>query len=107
MKTILTIPALALVLAGPVAAQQVAPGAAGAIAHFNQDRSGNDVISLDGLDGQPVAVSTRSGLKAEVFAHFNQDLTGNEVIRVDNATLYSGQPTYGADIFEAIRAEDD
>lgn len=61
MKSILAIPALALTLATPALAQQVAPGAAGAIAHFNQSADAGDriVLAPGRLDG--TTRSTRGG----------------------------------------------
>ncbi|KIT16212.1 hypothetical protein [Jannaschia aquimarina] len=99
MKT-LTLSAFALALATPALANPTAM----AVTHFNQDLSANEQIFLP--ETQPVSISTRSGLKGDVVSHFNQDLSPSERISVDSVTLVSGQPTYGAEIFEAIAAED-
>ncbi|KIT16213.1 hypothetical protein jaqu_19640 [Jannaschia aquimarina] len=107
MKTLTLIAAAALSLGTlPAAAQQLSPMER-AIAHFNQDLSGNDVIPMPDADRSLTSVSTRGGTVGEAIAHFNQDRTGNDRLRAETATAWSGQPTYGAEIFERLRAEDD
>jgi hypothetical protein len=107
MKTLISSALIALAAAAPVAAQQVAPGAAGAIAHFNQDFSTQDGrIDLDHVALDGVAVSSRSGALGSVFERFNADFSTQDGIRGQNgATLISGTPAYAADIHAAIRAE--
>lgn len=100
MKTLVLAAAAALVTAPAFA--QVPSGPLGAIAHFNSDLSGNEIVRV--IEGNGTGLSSRSGV-VEATAHFNQDLTGNEIRRVSGQTVVSGTPSYGADIFAQIKAE--
>jgi len=93
------------------ATAQVAPGAAAAIAHFNQDAdSQDDRRSLRNV-GSTTFVSTRSGNFEAVYDRFNAAYDSQDNVRGQvGVTLISNQPSIGADIFDAIRranAEDE
>lgn len=90
---LLSAPAIAQVPAGPL----------GAIAHFNQQETGNEVVKV--IRGDAAGLSSRSGT-VEAQIRFNADYDGgDDARRVTGQTVYSGTPTYGADIFANIRAE--
>jgi hypothetical protein len=99
MKTLILAAAATLMTAPAFA--QVGSGPSAAIAHFNSDLSGNEVVRI--VDGEGAALSSRSGV-VEVQAHFNKDFTGNDVRNL-RQTVVSGTPAYGADIFAQIKAE--
>ena len=108
MKTLASAALIALAaVAAPAAAQQVAPGAAAAIAHFNQDFDSQDGrISLRAANLRGVSVSTRGGQLGGVFARFNSDFDGQDNVRgQQGATVIAGRPAFGADIHARIRAE--
>lgn len=76
-----------------------------AINHFNQDETPSERVALQ--DGDSVIVSTRSGALGQVIEHFNGDEDrASDKVLASSATLYSGTPAYGADIFAAMRAAD-
>jgi hypothetical protein len=109
MKTLFSsaLIALAAVATLPAAAQQVAPGAAGAIAHFNQDiDSRNEQVRLPSSETS-IRTTTRAN-RAFTFAlaHFNQDVDSRNDLRgLNGTTVYPGTPAYGQDIFAQIAAE--
>ena len=93
----------ATAFAGAASAQQVAPGALGAIAHFNESRQGGDVVSIRAASD--AAISTRSDAATGAFARFNADADSQDGIRgVNGGTLYNNAPAYGADIFASLNA---
>ncbi len=103
MKT-LVLAAAATLMTAPAFAD-VSSGALGAIAHFNQDLSGNEIVRV--IEGDAAGISSRSGL-IEAQVHFNQDYDGagdDNLRRVSGKTVYSGTPAYGAEIFAQIKAE--
>jgi len=107
MKTVIASALIALAAAAPVAAQQVAPGAAAAIAHFNQtaDSQGDRITRVSG-DNSGVLISTRSGSLAAAYDHFNADADSQDDISgQQGATLISGVPAYGAEIHARLEAE--
>jgi hypothetical protein len=81
---------------------QVGSGPSAAIAHFNSDLSGNEVVQV--VEGAGNGLSSRSGL-VEAQIKFNADFTGNDIRKVSGQTVASGTPAYGADIFAQIKAE--
>lgn len=109
MKTIIASALVALTAAttAPAFADQVAPGAAGAIAHLNQSLEGGDRIALGAVENDTVRVSTRSGGLGAAFAHFNADFDSQDDVRGQNgATLVGGAAVNArADaIFAALKA---
>ena len=95
-------------LSVPAAAQEVVPGAAAAIAHFNQDAdSQDDRVSIPAGAFDGVRVSTRSGTDlGGVFARFNQDADSQDGVRGQlGATVVSGAPLAAGDILDRIRSE--
>jgi hypothetical protein len=92
----------------PAAADQVAPGAAAAIAHFNQSAdSQDDRVSIPAAEFDGVRVSTRSGTDlGAVFAHFNADAESqDDVSGQQGATVVSGKPVAAQGILAQIRVE--
>ncbi|TFL17307.1 hypothetical protein [Jannaschia formosa] len=107
MKTVIASALIALAAAAPVAAQQVAPGAAAAIAHFNQsaDAQGDRITHVSG-EASGASVSTRSGALGAAFDRFNADADNRNDLRgLQGATVVSGAPATAADIHARIRAE--
>lgn len=106
MKTLIAT-ALIATLPGLAAADAIAPGAAGAIAHFNQSLEGGDRIArVAETDG--VTVSSRSGGLGTAFAIFNADADSQDGRRgQQGATLIGGAAVNAqADaIFERLRLE--
>lgn len=99
--------ALTAALISAIAAPAFAGSTAFAIEHFNQSAKRSDMIQMLPA-GNTTAVSTRSGTLADVFAQFNASVdTPSDLRGLNGATLVSGTPAYGADIFEALRAADD
>ncbi|MEM9798462.1 MAG: hypothetical protein AAF919_18370 [Pseudomonadota bacterium] len=82
--------------AGPAFADATA-----AIAHFNQSlESGDRIVLTDAV------ASSRTNAQSGIFAQFNADADGQDDLRgLNGATLVSGAPAVGGDIFAAIRAE--
>jgi hypothetical protein len=75
MKTFATIAAAAAVTLGTGAFAQSASERA--IAHFNQDKTGNEVVEYYGGQTDSVTVSTRSGdALSRAFALFNAQVDG-------------------------------
>lgn len=104
MKRTLIASALLAALAVPAAADVNF-----AINHFNQDKDSlSQVVPLVGADETITSVSTRNGALGQAVDIFNasQDSTSNR-ITAGSATVVSGTPAYGADIFAALRAADD
>ena len=107
MKTLIATALIAAAgLAAPAAAQ-VAPGAAAALAHFNQSREVGDRTVLPAADNDYVTVSTRSARYAAIYDHFNRSAEnrGDLIGQGANLTVASGSPAYGADILARIAAE--
>jgi hypothetical protein len=106
MKTLLASALIATAaLTGAASAQQVAPGAAGAIAHFNQDFDTRAEMRAVPA-GDSVTVSTRSGVNGTAYEILNQSAdTASELRGTEGATLVSGTPAFGAEIFERLAAE--
>ncbi|MEO0860509.1 MAG: hypothetical protein AAFY65_07840, partial [Pseudomonadota bacterium] len=88
------------------ASAQVPGGAAGAIAHFNQDFSTQDQSVAYKGDSNGVTVSTRNGTQGAAIEQFNANVDSpSDRISVDNATLVSGKPSVAQDIFARIKEE--
>lgn len=109
MKTLITpaVALLAMLAAAPVIAQNVAPGGAAAIAHFNGDADSQDdrIASPRGTVASST-LSLRSGNLADAYARFNADADSpNERMGLAGATRIGGAPSYGADVFRSLRAE--
>jgi hypothetical protein len=104
MKTLIASALLAsLAAVGVASANPVATGPLAAIAHFNMDREGGNRIETRTLD--TVSVSTRADVAGAAYARFNRDADSQDGIRgTQGATLVSGSPAFGADVFAAIRA---
>jgi hypothetical protein len=110
MKTLIASAIIAATaIAGGASAQQVAPGAENAIAHFNESRMGGDVVSISAAEFG--GASTRSDQRSAVFARFNADADSQDMITgLNGGTLYNSAPAFGGDIFariEAANAEDE
>ncbi|TFL19029.1 hypothetical protein [Jannaschia formosa] len=106
MKTIIASALIALA-AAPVAAQQVAPTAASAIAHFNQSADAQrDRITQVSGEASGASVSTRSGALGAAFDRFNADADNRNDLRgLQGATVVSGAPATAAHIHARIAAE--
>ena len=108
MKTLLPLALIAAsAVALPATAQQVAPGASGAIAHFNQDiDSANAKARIPAIDDS-VSASSRAVRIQNVYARFNEstDRANDKIGRNGTVTIVSGEPTHGAGIFAIIDAE--
>jgi hypothetical protein len=104
MKTMIATALIATAaITGAASAQQVTPGALGAIAHFNESREGGDVISLKAASNG--SVSTRASASGLAYERFNLDADSQDGIRgTQGATVVSNSPVFGSDIFAAIRA---
>ena len=105
MKRTLIAAALISAIAAPVAAQTPLEFA---VEHFNSSQdNANDRVILKGGDNT-VSVSTRSGLWGDIFAHFNASADNQGDLRgLNGATIVSGTPAYGADVFAAELARAD
>ena len=102
MKRTLIAAALISAIAAPVAAQTPLEFA---VQHFNASKdSVTEHVVLKESDST-VSISTRSGFWADIFDRFNasEDSLG-EKAGLNGATVVSGTPAYGADIFAAERA---
>jgi hypothetical protein len=101
MRSILIAAAATAALAAPAAAQT-----ADAIAHFNADLSGNEIVRVVG-DERVTVQSTRSGSVAEALAHFNADVDGQNAAALAGTEGVTLPPTnaLGADVFAAIARE--
>ncbi|UWQ95694.1 hypothetical protein K3728_00160 [Rhodobacteraceae bacterium M385] len=106
MKNIAIIAALAASIAAPAVAQSTST--AFAIAHFNQSAdAASDVVDFRGNDSTRVSTEGTSAL-AEAFAIFNQSAdSADELTGQNGATVVSGTPSYGSDIFDRLAAADD
>ncbi|MEL6586976.1 MAG: hypothetical protein AAFY65_17510 [Pseudomonadota bacterium] len=106
MKTLIASALIATAALAGAASAQVPAGAAGAIAHFNQDFSTQDQrIAFTGKGGN-VTVSTRNGTQGAAIEQFNATVDSpSDRISVGNATLVSGQPSVAQDIFARILEE--
>jgi len=107
MKKFAIIAALAATVAAPAFAQSASTSFA--IAHFNQSADTvSDVVALPNGENT-TQVSTRGMTPlAEAFALFNQSADNASDLRgLNGATVVSGTPAYGADIFERLDAESD
>lgn len=105
MKSIVLATAVAAAFAAPVAAQS--SSTAFAIQHFNMDvDSVIDQVSLPtGNNTQFVQTDDDSAL-ATAFEIFNESADNvSDVHGLNGATVVSGTPSYGAEIFEALAAE--
>lgn len=98
--------AITAALVSAIAAPAFAGSTEFAIRHFNESLDPGQQIEVLPADNT-VSVSTRSGgLLANVFAHFNADQDASGDLRgLNGATVVSGTPAYGADIFAALKAE--
>ena len=105
MKRTLIATALISAIAAPVAAQTPLEFA---IQHFNASiDSVNEHTALKNRDNT-VTVSTRSGVWNNVFAQFNGSAnSANDQRGLFGATVVSGTPAYGADIFAGELARED
>ncbi len=104
MKNIAIIAAVAASLAAPAFAQSASTVAA--IQHFNlsAERT-SDIVSIpSGQNSQRVSTAG-GGALATAFGVFNDSATSLSDLRgVNGATVVSGTPAAGADIFERLRA---
>ncbi len=100
MKKIALIAAVAATVAAPAFAQSAASVAA--IQHFNL--SENSVLEQTNVNGVGTSV-TPAGSLGTTFSVLNgtQDVA-SDLRGVNGATLVNGQPAYGADIFDRLRA---
>jgi len=105
MKVTITAIALAATaaLSAPATAQ-VAPGALGAIAHFNQDfDTANQRVTI--ASGSGVDFSTRTGVSL-AQARFNADFDGQDNVRkVSGGTSFGGDASRAQSVFARIAAE--
>lgn len=106
MKTLIISALVASAALTGAASAQVGSGAAAAIAHFNQDiDSVNDKRTVPTTDGL-TTVSTRSGALSVAYEILNGSQDSQADKRgLNGATLVSGEPAFGAEIFERLRAE--
>ncbi|CUH40693.1 hypothetical protein JSE7799_03428 [Jannaschia seosinensis] len=108
MKTIVASALIAAAaLAGLPATAQVAAGPAGAIAHFNLDRTNSEDLRLPEGRTAGTVVSTRSeSVRAAVYDHFNGDADSSADLRgLNGATAFDATPAVGVDIVDRIRRE--
>jgi hypothetical protein len=108
MKTLsLTAVAVTLLALPAAATPLVAPGPAGAIAHFNQDLQDNEAVALPGAGSVGNTVSIRSDdALNRAYMVFNADVDSpNELRGTEPVTAVGGEPVVGRAIFDAIRAE--
>ncbi|MGB3406446.1 MAG: hypothetical protein WBA67_03045 [Jannaschia sp.] len=93
-------------LTGLANAQQVAPGAAAAIAHFNESKNTGDKVQIIGSVSDGTTVSTRSGDLSAIYGRLNADVDAAGDLRGQNgATVFPSTPAYGADVFARLEAE--
>jgi len=103
MNRIALISALAVTLAAPAFADDAATFAR---QHLNGDvDSVMEIVALPAADS--VIISTQgTSVLADVFAQLNGSVDSVTELRGQNgATIVSGTPAYGADIFAALAAE--
>ncbi|MEO0860005.1 MAG: hypothetical protein AAFY65_05280 [Pseudomonadota bacterium] len=106
MKTLITSALVATAVLAGAASAQVPGGAAGAIAHFNQDFSTQDQRIVKKGNGANVTVSTRSGAQGAAFDQFNANVDSpSDRVTVGSVTLVSGAPTRAEEIFARIKEE--
>jgi hypothetical protein len=109
MKTLFATALIALSATAtlPAAAQQVAPGAAAAIAHFNQSiDSANERVRLPQTEVAMRASTRADGALALAFARFNADQDSPSDLRgLNGSTTISNMPAVAQDVFARLRAE--
>ncbi|MEX3015736.1 hypothetical protein [Gymnodinialimonas hymeniacidonis] len=100
MKKIALIAAVAATVAAPAFAQSAASVAA--IQHFNMFE--DNALERTNVNGVGQSVSP-SGALGQTFEILNSDQdVASDLRGVNGATLVNGQPAYGADIFDRLRA---
>ncbi|QXT38753.1 hypothetical protein [Gymnodinialimonas ceratoperidinii] len=106
MKKIALIAALTAAIAAPVAAQSTST--AFAIAHFNASAdSASEVVDFRGNENVKQVSTDGTSTLAQTFSVLNQSAdTPADVTGTNGATVVSGGPAYGADIFDRLSAED-
>lgn len=107
MKTLIISAIVASAALTGAASAQVGAGANAAIAHFNSDiDSLGDRVNVNAIGFDGTTVSTRSGDLGSVYGQFNADFDSTGDLRgLNGATLVGGQPAFGADILDRIKAE--
>ena len=100
MKKIALIAAVAVTVAAPAFAQSAASVAA--IQHFNMFE--DSVLERTNVNGVGQSVSPDGALGTAFSVLNSSQDTVSDLRGVNGATLVSGQPAYGADIFDRLRA---
>jgi hypothetical protein len=109
MKTLIATTAALLTLATGAAAQSGEPSPAErALAHFNQDRQGNEIVESRGPATEGTTVSTRSGdALSRAFERFNAQVDGQNPARLrgTQGATATGTNTLALDTLAAIAHE--
>jgi hypothetical protein len=105
MKRFAIAATLAAVAAAPAVAQSTST--AFAIAHFNESAdSASDIVVYNGNENTTRVSTSGNSTLAETFNLLNRSAdTPSELDGTNGAVVVSGEPTYGADIFDRLAAE--
>ncbi|CUH40310.1 hypothetical protein JSE7799_03042 [Jannaschia seosinensis] len=89
------------------ATAEIPAGSAGAIAHFNLDRTNSEVLKPPTGRAAGTVVSTRTnGVRAAVYDHFNADADSmNDLRGLREVTAFGSTPAIATYIVRRLRTE--